>query len=74
MAVPFRREGWGKGRAVKGKKLIFTFFFDGEVPTAIRLEGGGGEGLNDTAIDFCDCNFKRISIIELNKTRISVMN
>ena len=33
------KDGEGTGRAIKGKK---TFFFsEGEVPTAIKLEGGG---------------------------------
>ena len=36
-AVPLRRGG-GRGRAIKEKEL----FFDGEVPTAIKLERGGG--------------------------------
>ena len=38
MAVLLSGGVGGKGRAVKGKKL----FFDCEVPTAIKLEGGRG--------------------------------
>ena len=37
MAVPLRRRG-GKGFTIKEKEL---FFSDGEVPTAITLEGVG---------------------------------
>ena len=32
------------------KKYFLTFFSDGEVPTAITLEGVGIKGLNGTAI------------------------
>ena len=42
IAVPLRRGGGGKGRAINGKKeLLFNFFSDGEVQTANKLEGGG---------------------------------
>ena len=39
-------KGTSKGRVIK--KLKKTFFSDGEVPTAIKLEEGGG--LNGTVI------------------------
>ena len=38
-----------KGRVIKEKRTILNFFSDGEVPTAIRLEGGGSR-FNSTAI------------------------
>ena len=30
-----------KDRAIKGNKLVKIFFSDGQVPTAIKLKGGG---------------------------------
>ena len=41
MAVPLSRGG-GKGRAIKEKITSFFLNSDGEVPTAINLERGGG--------------------------------
>ena len=41
--------GGGKGLAIRKKNLL-NFFPDGEVPTAIKLEGGNGGGLNGTVI------------------------
>ena len=32
--------GGGKGRFIKEKKFFSSYFSDGEVPTAIKLEGG----------------------------------
>ena len=46
-----RREGGGdavKGRAIKEKKLFWEPFFS-NIPTAIKLEGGRGLGLNGRA-------------------------
>ena len=43
MAVPLRRGvKEGKCRAIKEKIPFLTFLFDGKIPTAIKLEGGGG--------------------------------
>ena len=38
-----------KGRAIKKKITFFRTFFP-NVPTAIKLEGGGGLGINGPAI------------------------
>ena len=42
MAVPLRGGSGGKGHAVKEERAFFLY---GEVPTDIKLEGGGGSRL-----------------------------
>ena len=47
MAGPLRGGGGGvKGRAIKEKRTFLTFFLQRS-----KLEGGGGLGLNGTAIE-----------------------
>ena len=65
MKVPLRKGG---GKALPLSKKI-TFFPDGEVVTVIKLGGGGGKGINDTAIK--KRNFFSASLCDNNNQILS---
>ena len=52
MAGPLRGGGGVKGRAIKEKKLFFDL---SKISRAIKIEGGGGLGLNGPAIKRRTC-------------------
>ena len=58
----------GKGRGIKKNMYLLKLFFDGEVPTAIKLEGGGGLMALPFKKDFFAASQRQNDIVLLEKS------